>query len=70
MRALMRIPGWIPLAAAVLLLGFELSMLGIGLFGARVSPAYRDYFIDRRTVLWAGEPAPHGPVQESGRTSR
>ncbi len=45
----MRVPAWITLGAAILLLGFELSMLAIGLFGARVSPAYRDFFIERRT---------------------
>ena len=48
----MRFPAWIPLGVAFLLVGFELSMLAIGLFGAQVSPAYRDYFIDRRTHSW------------------
>ena len=56
----MRVPAWIPLACAVLLLGFEVSMLAIGLFGARVSPAYREFFIDRRVDLWAGEVVPAG----------
>ena len=36
------------------------TLLAIGLFGARVSPAYRDFFIDRRVDLWAGEVVPAG----------
>ena len=61
----MRFPAWIPLGVAFLLLGFELSMLAIGLFGAQVSPAYRDYFIDQRTHLWDSE-----ADQNNGRISR
>ena len=66
----MRATAWIPLGVAILLLGFELPMLAIALFGAQVSPAYRDFFIERRTALWAGE-TPSGPMaQDWGRISR
>jgi hypothetical protein len=41
----------------VLLLGFEVWMLGIGLFGARVSPAYRNFYINQTIAEWPGEPA-------------
>ncbi len=58
----MRLPAWISLGVAVLLLGFEVSMLATGLFGARVSPAYREFFIDQRTDVWAGEPAQPGRI--------
>lgn len=61
----MRLPAWIPMGAALLLLGFEVTMLGIGFFGAEVSPEYRAYFIDRRTSLWGSEAA-----QATGLTSR
>jgi hypothetical protein len=61
----MRVPAWMRLGVALLLLGFELSMLVVGFFGARVSPAYREYFIEQRTGLWTGE-----TVQDAGRISR
>ena len=66
----MRIPRWIPIGVAILLLGFELPMLAVGLFGAHVSPAYRDFFIDRRTALWAGEAAADLLVQGWDRIRR
>ena len=66
----MRLPVWLPLAVAMLLLGFELPMLAIGLFGAQVSPAYRAFFIERRTDLWAGETAPTPGNQDWVRISR
>ncbi len=66
----MRATAWITLGAAILLLGFELSMLAIGLFGARVSPAYRDFFIERRTDHWTGETAPGPADQGWARISR
>ena len=61
----MRLPPWIPLGVALLLLGFEVTMLGIGFFGAEVSSEYRAYFIDRRTSLWGSE-----ATQATGLTSR
>ena len=61
----MRLPAWFRLALAVLLLGFEVSLLAIGLFGAQVSPAYRAYFIERSTDRWNG-----ATPQPPGRTSR
>ena len=66
----MRLPVWLSLAATILLLGFELPMLAIGLFGAQVSPAYRAFFIERRTDLWAGETAAAFPDQPRGRINR
>ena len=41
----------------MLLLGFEVWMLGIGLFGARVSPAYRNFYIKQTIEVWPGAPA-------------
>ena len=66
----MRVPAWIPLGAAMVLLVFELWMLAVGLFGARVSPAYRDFFIERRADRWTGETVPAPSVQDWGRISR
>jgi hypothetical protein len=71
----MRLPAWIPLGVALLLIGFELSMLAIGRFGARVSPEYQAYFIDQRTSLWGKEVAAARADQdvadqEAGLTSR
>jgi hypothetical protein len=53
------------LGVALLLLGFEVTILGIGFFGAEVSPEYRAYFIDRLTTQWGTEAA-----QATGLTSR
>ena len=51
-------------------ISFELPKLAVGLFGAHVSPAYRDFFIDRQTALWAGEAAADLLVQGWDRIRR